>query len=79
MRQYPDKPLDVYIKKYEYNMKYEYTAPTWKSLLLGRRKDGAVLDEANMHIRYPVIWALMKRGLVTVEKPQKMEGFYSSL
>ena len=73
IRQYPDRSFEEYWDKFQRNKKYGYTAPTWRSLLLGVRKDGVGLDESNLHIRPPVLWALMKLGLVKVEKRDHLE------
>lgn len=71
-RAYPDRSLEEYFSKLERNIKYGYTPPTWRSLLLGVRKDGTPLNEANKHVKAPVVWALMKAGVVSVEKPQAL-------
>ncbi len=65
---YPDRTLEEYLDKLERNMRYAYTPPTWRSLLQGIRKDGGALNEANKHVRAPVLYALMAAGLVSVER-----------
>jgi len=55
---FPDKDFDEYWAKYEENRKYEYTAPTWRSLVTMVRKDGAPISDYNEHLRAAVLAAL---------------------
>jgi len=68
----PGKDPEEYVGKLEDNMRYSYTAPAWRSLVTGTRKDGSPLSDYNEHIRAAVLAALMWAGLVEVERPDRL-------
>jgi len=81
LEQHPDKPLEEYLKKLEYEFERQrgraYGLPTWLSLIYGRKKvpgkrewSGEPLDEAYEHVKYPVLLALAEKGLVKLEPGQ---------
>ncbi len=74
LEEYPDpeKSLEDYIEKLEYNMRYggKYNIPTWRHLVEEKTEDGKPLAEVFKHLKYPVIYALHQRGYVRLKDKQ---------
>ncbi|PUA33358.1 MAG: hypothetical protein B7O98_02725 [Zestosphaera tikiterensis] len=87
----PETPVEHYIRKFEYELgrqrRREYGLPTWRSLIIERKKipnarewSNEPIDEYYIHVKYPILLALHQKSLVKLTKEQlttlkqKIEG-----
>jgi len=75
----PEKTLEDYIEKLEYNLKYgdKYNIPTWKHLIEEKSENGERIAEVFLHIKYPVMYSLYLHNYIKlsqdhVEKIRKL-------
>ena len=69
----PEKVLDDYVKKFEYNLKYgeKYNMPTWRHLIEEVDAEGKPISGGYRHLKYPVIEALAKAGYIRLSQEQE--------
>lgn len=82
LEEYPDpeKSLEDYIEKLEYNLKYgeKYNIPTWGHLIEEKTENEEKLSEVFPHIKSPVIFAFSISGYVRLNREQ-MEKLKATL
>ena len=75
LKQFPDpeKRLEDYLKKLEYNLRYgdRYNIPTWRHLIGEKTAEESPLAEVFKHIKYPVIHALHQAKLINLTPSQQ--------
>ena len=76
----PEKRLEEYIEKLDYNLKYgeKYNIPTWRHLVEEKTENGERLSEVFLHIKYPMIYALHLYSYVRLSQGQveKLEKLF---
>ena len=68
----PEKSLEDYIEKLDYNLRYgeKYNIPTWRHLVEEKTENGERLSEVFLHIKYPTIYALHLHNHVRLSQEQ---------
>ncbi|BES81445.1 hypothetical protein PABY_10120 [Pyrodictium abyssi] len=74
LKEYPDpeKSLEDYVEKLEYNLRYgeKYNIPTWRHLVEEKAENDKSIAEVFMHLKYPVIYSLYRAGYVRLSPEQ---------